>query len=142
MVILDDIFSEKTSEPGSHSHQSIVDIFLNAANFSKSNEGCDQSSMSFEDFRRWCALLPSVMKYLGSLLSPSYPGVLYAERSGSRVPRLLHLENVESNLLLLKKEYAWHIGGAISQQVLDEWKLLYHSAVHGLSFNTFFSNIA
>ncbi|XP_057468462.1 uncharacterized protein LOC130757679 isoform X1 [Actinidia eriantha] len=137
MEILDDILCQKSSVPGSNSHQDIVGIFLNAANFSKSNEGCAESSMSFEDFRRWCALFPSVRKYLGSLLSPSGTG-----RPGSHVPHLLHSENVESNSLLLKNEYAWHIGGALSQQELDEWKLLYHSAFNGLSFNTFLGNIA
>ncbi|GFZ08903.1 TLD-domain containing nucleolar protein [Actinidia rufa] len=142
MEILDDILCQRSSVPGSNSHQDIVGVFLNAANFSKSNEGCAESSMSFEDFRRWCALFPSVRKYLGSLLSPSDTGVLYAGRPGSHVPHLLHSENVESNSLLLKNEYAWHIGGALSQQELDEWKLLYHSAFNGLSFNTFLGNIA
>lgn len=137
MVMLDDIFSQRNSEAGSNSHQVVISIFLNAASFSESGEGSAESSMSFEDFRKWCALLPSVRKYLGSLLSPSDPG-----KPGSQVPRLLHLENVESNLLLLKKEYAWLIGGALSQQELDEWKLVYHSAFNGLSFNTFLGNIS
>lgn len=137
MVMLDDIFSQRNSESGSNSHQVVISIFLNAASFSESGEGSAEKSMSFEDFRKWCALLPSVRKYLGSLLSPSDPG-----KPGSQVPRLLHLENVESNLLLLKKEYAWLIGGALSQQELDEWKLVYHSAFNGLSFNTFLGNIS
>lgn len=49
---------------------------------------------------------------------------------------------MESNLFLLKKEYAWHIGGALSQEELDEWKLLYHSALNGQSFNTFMGSIS
>ncbi|GKV38844.1 hypothetical protein SLEP1_g46709 [Rubroshorea leprosula] len=44
-------------------------------------------------------------------------------------------------MLLLRKEYAWHIGGALSKQELEEWKLLYHSALNGLSFNTFLGSI-
>ena len=62
MEILDDILCQRSSVPGSNSHQDIVSIFLNAANFSKSNEGCAESSMSFEDFRRLCALFPSGRK--------------------------------------------------------------------------------
>lgn len=71
MVMLDEILG---SELGSNPRQEIVSIFLNAANFSESREGCAESSMSFEDFRKWCAVLPSIRKYLGSLLSPSGPG--------------------------------------------------------------------
>ena len=65
-----------------------------------------------------------------------------AGRPGSQVPCLLHGESVDSNMMLLRKEYAWHIGGALSQQELEEWKLLYHSAYNGLSFNTFLGNIS
>lgn len=63
-------------------------------------------------------------------------------RPGSRVPHLLHLESIDSNMMLLRKEYAWHIGGALPQQELEEWKLLYHSSCHGLSFNTFIGNLS
>ncbi|XP_024010490.1 TLD domain-containing protein 1 [Eutrema salsugineum] len=33
--------------------------------------------------------------------------------------------------------YPWHIGGALPHHELAEWKLLYHSSLHGQSFNTF-----
>lgn len=56
------------------------------------------------------------------------------------MPQLHFPDSIDSNQILLK-EYAWHIGGALSPTELDEWKLLYHSAVHGLSFNTFLGNI-
>lgn len=55
---------------------------------------------------------------------------------GSQVPQL-DLDNTNRSLVLLRKEYAWIIGGALAQHELDEWKLLYHSAIHGQSFNTF-----
>lgn len=61
---------------------------------------------------------------------------------GSQVPSLVPQENIDSNLILLREEYAWHIGGAVPQHELDEWKLLYHSSVHGLSFSTFLGNIS
>ncbi|XP_052172862.1 uncharacterized protein LOC127788521 isoform X3 [Diospyros lotus] len=135
VVMLDDIRYQQSSGTQSKSPQDGLFVFLNAANFSKTREGCDES-MSFEDFRKWCALLPSVRRYLGSLLSPSDSG-----RPGSQVPRLLHMQHVDSDSLLLKKEYAWLIGGALTHPELNEWKLLYHSTYNGLSFSTFLGNI-
>lgn len=75
-VMLDDISSQRNSEPGYSPHEGIIENFLNVATFSKIDEGCAESCMSFEDFRSWCSLLPSVMKYLGSLLMPSDSGLL------------------------------------------------------------------
>lgn len=57
------------------------------------------------------------------------------------MPRLLHGDNVDSNMIILKKEYAWHIGGVLAEQEIEEWKLLYHSSYNGLSFSTFLGNI-
>ncbi|XP_077235660.1 TLD-domain containing nucleolar protein isoform X2 [Tasmannia lanceolata] len=136
-AIIEAVFSPNATEPGFSSHQDIILIFLNAATFSKAVEGCAENSMSFEDFKSWCSLLPSVRKFLGSLLIPPGPG-----RSGFQVPHLLYSEDLSSDLLIMKKEFAWHIGGALSQQELEEWKLLYHSGVNGLSFNTFLGCIS
>ncbi|RWW50136.1 hypothetical protein BHE74_00043626 [Ensete ventricosum] len=69
-------------------------------------------------------------------------GDLSVGRPGYQVPCLQHPENVSSDVLILRKEYAWHIGGALSQNEVEEWKLLYHSAVNGLSFSTFLGNIS
>ncbi|KAJ0028708.1 hypothetical protein Pint_36121 [Pistacia integerrima] len=136
IAMLDSIFSTKISGTGLSSHQDSVNVFLNAGMYSK-NEGCNEESMSFEDFKAWCTLIPSARKFLGSLLMHPDPG-----RPGCQVPPLLHLKNIDSSILLLRKEYAWHIGGALSQQELEEWKLLYHSALNGLSFNTFLGSIS
>ncbi|KAL0316070.1 UNVERIFIED_CONTAM: MTOR-associated protein MEAK7 [Sesamum radiatum] len=124
--VLDNLFHRQSSETKAGSNHEIVMVFINAANFIS-------DSMSLEDFRKWCTLLPAVRKYLGSLLMPSDSGLL--------VPLLQHEDNIDPSHLLLRKEYAWHIGGALSPTELDEWKLLYHSSVHGLSFNTFLGNI-
>lgn len=62
--------------------------------------------------------------------------------TGSQVPHLVYQDDIDSSMLLLKEEYAWHIGGALSHQELGEWKLMYHSALNGLSFNTFLGNIS
>ncbi|XP_062168146.1 uncharacterized protein LOC133874279 isoform X2 [Alnus glutinosa] len=137
IAMFETIFSMKDSEHGSSSHKNIGAIFLNAATFSKHVNGCAENSMSLEDFRNWCTLVPSVRKFLGSLLMPPDPG-----RLGSQVPYLQHWESVDPNMVLLRKEYAWHIGGALSLQEQEEWKLLYHSAYNGLSFNTFLGNIS
>lgn len=132
-AMLDNIFSKKCSQCGPTSHLNIIDIFINAANFTMGSQSSAESSMSYEDFRKWCALLPCVRKFLGSLLTPS--------ESGSDVPRLVHQENVNSNVILLRNEFAWLIGGALPQEELQEWKLLYHNAVHGSSLNTFLGNV-
>lgn len=60
---------------------------------------------------------------------------------GLHVPQLHLPDNIDPSHTLLRKEYAWHIGGALSPAELDEWKLLYHSSIHGQSFNTFLGNI-
>uniref|UniRef100_A0A6M2ELN1 TLDc domain-containing protein n=1 Tax=Populus davidiana TaxID=266767 RepID=A0A6M2ELN1_9ROSI len=131
-AILRSIFSLEASNPGLNSHGEIINVFLNAAKFSKVVEGAAEKSMSFEDFRSWCALLPSIRKFLGSLLLPPDAG-----RLGSQVPHLVHGDNINPDLILLREEYAWHIGGALPHHELVEWKLLYHSAINGMSFNTF-----
>ncbi|XP_024962011.1 uncharacterized protein LOC112502352 isoform X2 [Cynara cardunculus var. scolymus] len=131
--ILDNISSSRNYEPSSAPEQRPIGIFLDAANFTKDNEGSCGRSMSFEDFRSWCRFVPSARKFLISLLKPS--------SQGSQVPDLIHQDDIDSNMLLLK-EYAWHIGGALSHQELEEWKLLYHSALHGQSFNTFLGNMS
>lgn len=131
-AILRSIFSLEASNPGLNSHREIINVFLNSAKFSKVVEGAAEKSMSFEDFRSWCALLPSVRKFLGSLLIPPDAG-----RLGSQVPQLVHGDNINPDLILLREEYAWHIGGALPHHELVEWKLLYHSAINGMSFNTF-----
>lgn len=132
--ILDTISVGKKSESSSASELRPISIFLDAAKFTKDVEGSSDRSMSLEDFKTWCRLVPSARKFLVSLLKPS--------STGSQVPRLIHQEDIDSNILLLKEEYAWHIGGALSHQELGEWKLLYHSALNGLSFNTFLGNIS
>lgn len=134
--IYDTIFAPDGGQPCLSSNHDTMEVFLNAATLSKEVEGTE-SKMSLVDFKNWCRILPSVRKFLGSLLMPPDSG-----RPGFQVPNLHHPENLSHDLLVLRKEYAWHIGGALSQQELEEWKLLYHSATNGLSFNTFVANIS
>jgi hypothetical protein len=65
----------------------------------------------------------------------------FVGRAGFQVPLLHYPENISSELLLLNKEYAWHIGGGFSQHDVQEWRLLYHSSLHGQSFSTFLGNV-
>uniref|UniRef100_A0A7N0SWM1 Uncharacterized protein n=1 Tax=Kalanchoe fedtschenkoi TaxID=63787 RepID=A0A7N0SWM1_KALFE len=134
-TMLDDILSPKSPAPTVASHHDNVDILLNAATFAKHESGGPENQMSYEDFRSWCNFLPSVRKYLGSLLIISNAG-----RPRSDVPHLITMDNMDSNSVLLKKEYAWIICGCLPQHETEEWTLLYHSACNGLSFTTFLGN--
>ncbi|KAL6905604.1 hypothetical protein ACP4OV_003205 [Aristida adscensionis] len=129
------IFAEN-KEAGEGSKSTKFEAFFNSAVFSKDIEGVSEKSMSLSDFRSWCILIPSLRKFLGSLLTPPDSG-----RPGFQVPQLHYPENISTDLLLLNKEYAWHIGGGFSQHEEQEWKLLYHSSLHGQSFNTFLGNV-
>ncbi|CAN6349029.1 unnamed protein product [Urochloa humidicola] len=129
------VFAEN-KEVGEGSSNRTFEAFLNSAVFSKDAEGVSEKSMSLSDFRNWCSLLPSLRKFLGNLLMPPDSG-----RPGFEVPLLHYPENISTDLLLLNKEYAWHIGGGFSQNEVQEWKLLYHSSLHGQSFNTFLGKV-
>lgn len=74
-AIFEIIFKASDFEPKLGSLQDAVGIFLNAAKFSEHDEGHGEASMSFADFRSWCTILPSVRKFLGSLLMPLDPGL-------------------------------------------------------------------
>ncbi|WCJ34227.1 TLD-domain containing nucleolar protein [Euphorbia peplus] len=137
IAILKSVFSLNVNQDEWSSCEDVVNMFVNAATFSKDVEGSAEKSMSFEDFRTWCCLLPSVRKFLGSLLTPPDAG-----RPGSQIPELICGENFDPKMILLRKEFAWHIGGALPQHELEEWKLLYNSAVSGQSFNTFLGSIS
>lgn len=78
VVIFEDLFSSENSELAIKPSGELVDIFLDAASFSKHGEGYTESGMSYEDFRSWCSLLPSVRKFLGNLLMPPDPGFLFS----------------------------------------------------------------
>ncbi|KAJ4819436.1 TLD domain-containing protein 1 [Rhynchospora pubera] len=126
------IFTEEAKGSNSATQNQRMEVFLNSATFSNSKE-----CMSQKDLSTWCCLVPSVRKFLGSLLMPPDPG-----RPGFQVPKLDYPPDVDSHVLILKEEFAWHIGGALTQQEAESWKLLYHSSIHGLSFNTFLGKIS
>ncbi|KAL8152951.1 hypothetical protein V2J09_010711 [Rumex salicifolius] len=133
-AIIEDLFTKEVHE--STFHQSVITTVLGSARYSMDDgQGC-MNSMSFQDFKDWLVLHPSIRRYLDGLLNSPDAG-----KSESQVPHLLHPE-CSSTMLVLREEYAWLIGGALSQQELDGWKLLYNSSHNGLSFSTFFGCIS
>lgn len=134
--VLETVLSPKDTIIGDSLPEHAVQTFINAANFIPASE-CGGQRMSFEDFREWCNLVPSLKKFLGSLLTSPVTGI-----SGRKIPQLLYSENINPSLLIMRKEYAWHIAGALQQEEAQAWALLYNNSVHGLSFNTFMGNLA
>lgn len=88
MAILDDVLSMRSTESKPCSHSETMDVFLNAATFpGNAGTGTDES-MSYEDFRHWCSLVPSARKFLGSLLMPPKPGFMLLFSSSCPVTNL------------------------------------------------------
>ncbi|KAK3016639.1 hypothetical protein RJ639_005962 [Escallonia herrerae] len=111
-AIIERIFSHRSAEPGSASLQETVHIFLDTAKFSNVREGCTGNFMSFEEFRRWCNLLPSVRKFLGSLLMPSDSG-------GGNFHTILlgmWIRNDEGPTVLIIKDKEGYIYGGYASQ--------------------------
>ncbi|KAM0905267.1 hypothetical protein ACQ4PT_017457 [Festuca glaucescens] len=61
---------ESNKEAGEGSNKRTSEALLNSAVFSTNAEGVLEKSMSLSDFRNWCIVMPSLRKFLGSLLMP------------------------------------------------------------------------
>jgi hypothetical protein len=70
--VLETVLSPKDTIIGDSLPEHAVQTFINAANFIPASE-CGGQRMSFEDFREWCNLVPSLKKFLGSLLTSPVP---------------------------------------------------------------------
>ncbi|KAK9126258.1 hypothetical protein Scep_015104 [Stephania cephalantha] len=134
--VYDAVFSQINAEDGLH-----WQLWHGVAIFRKPSQEDERRDRDVvdcverEDLRKKCFGTKSIKSFVFSYLQP-------ITRPGFQVPHLLHSENKTADFPLLRREYAWHIGGALPLHELEEWKLLYHSAVHGLSFNTFLGNIS
>lgn len=64
------IFALDRAESSSGSDDVNLDIFLDPASFQNEVNGSFKV-LSFVEFKKWCGLVPSVRKSLGSLLMPS-----------------------------------------------------------------------
>jgi len=73
--VLETVLSPKDTIIGDSLPEHAVQTFINAANFIPASE-CGGQRMSFEDFREWCNLVPSLKKFLGSLLTSPVTGYL------------------------------------------------------------------
>lgn len=115
-----------------------LQAFLNAVEYSlASQREVDERSMSKHDFQKLMTAIPSVKKFLASLLTPPpHIGTV-----GRQIPSLTLPEKGMSSAPLLRDEHAWHISGSLQQQDAQEWALLYHSSTNGLSFNTFLGKV-
>lgn len=76
-AVLRNISSHESHQPEPSSDREVLDSFLNAANLTTDDKNSAENCLSFEEFRRWCAHLPSVRKFLGSLLSPRGSGFCF-----------------------------------------------------------------
>lgn len=76
-AVLRNISSHESHQSEPSPDREILDIFLNAANLTTDDTKCAESCMSFEEFKSWCARLPSVRKFLGTLLSTRDSGFCF-----------------------------------------------------------------
>ncbi|KAH7440201.1 hypothetical protein KP509_04G096100 [Ceratopteris richardii] len=128
---LETVLGPKEAVLGAGLPESSVQGFVNSAEFSACADG--EPYISVAAFRKWCNLVPSLRKFLsGLLMQPSI------DIHGRQVPELRCPENIQC---VLRREFAWHLCGVLPQTEAQEWVLLYHSSVHGLSFNTFLSKL-
>ncbi|KAE8652948.1 hypothetical protein Csa_017773 [Cucumis sativus] len=61
IAIFNYVFPSTNNEPGLDSHKDVIQIFVRAATFLENDE-----QFTYENFKNWCSLLPSVRKFLGS----------------------------------------------------------------------------
>ncbi|CAM6129762.1 unnamed protein product [Calypogeia fissa] len=112
-----------------------LQAFLSATEYSENSEEEAEPCMSMKDFRKMCTAIPSIKKFLASLLTPPRAGP-----AGRQIPKLVIPESFGGSPIL-RAEHAWHISGILQQQDTQGWALLYHSSMNGLSFNTFMGNV-
>lgn len=75
MASIHEIIFADNKDAREGSNKSTFEAFLNSAVFSKDAEGVSEKSMSLSDFRNWCIVMPSLRKFLGSLLMPPDSGM-------------------------------------------------------------------
>ncbi|KAL2900089.1 TLD domain-containing protein 1 [Bienertia sinuspersici] len=129
-AILDELFPLKDNESGKKSNQYIIDEILSAATFSKDDGEGDTKSMSSEDFKDLCSYIPSLRRYLGSLLLPPDAGGLLTPPELQEWKLLYHssyngmsfntflgnIANDEGPTLLIIKDTEGYIYGGYASQ--------------------------
>lgn len=137
LSVLQTVLGSKDAVPDASLPEGSLQAFHKSASFTKAVEEENAASMSLEDFRKWCAAVPSIKKFLSTLLKGPVAGL-----PGRLVPQLLKPEKLSQVQTVMRKEYAWHLAGAMQPQEAVSWVLVYHSTAHGLSFNTFLGKLA
>lgn len=71
---LQTVLSPKDAIVGINLPEDSIQVFINSVKFTQGSEGDSNPHVSFEDFKRWFAQIPSIKKFLGSLLTPQKSG--------------------------------------------------------------------
>lgn len=74
LSILETVLGPSEAVVGDSLLEQSVQGFVNAATFSR---GDSEACLTVEEFRKWCGLVPSVKKFLGTLMSAPSRGVSY-----------------------------------------------------------------
>lgn len=78
LSILQTVLGPSNAVTGAGLSEGSLQSFLQAASFTEDVEGEAAPYMSLEDFRKWCASVPSIKKFLTSLLKGPAPGLCCA----------------------------------------------------------------
>ena len=73
LSILQTVMGPGEAVLGASLPDNIIQGFVNTAPFSIRNDG-DEDCISTEDFHTWCVLVPSIKKFLSSLMAQPSPG--------------------------------------------------------------------
>lgn len=66
----------KEAIPDASLPDSVIQGFVNSAPFSVKNDR-DEECMSTQDFHTWCLVVPSIKKFLSSLMTQPSPGKVF-----------------------------------------------------------------
>ena len=75
LSILQTVLGSKDAVPDASLPEGSLQAFLEASSFTEEVEGEAEPSMTLEDFRKWCASVPSIKKFLTTLLKGPVAGL-------------------------------------------------------------------
>jgi len=74
LSVMQTVLGSKDAVPDASLPEGSLQAFHQSARFTEAVEGEAASSMSLEDFRKWCASVPSIKKFLSTLLKGPVAG--------------------------------------------------------------------
>ncbi|CAD7703382.1 unnamed protein product [Ostreobium quekettii] len=113
-------------------------VALGATKMCRSGDPDSTGSLDQGTFEMWSKKVPSVSLVLCSLLQ-RWPG--QSPTLSIHTPRLEMDDQWTGKELLLKHSWLWLLCGGLPSQQCLKWHLLFHSSVHGKSFNTFMGKV-